>query len=330
MSTEIPLRLAFDSELDDSLRELISSLLSEWAVPGTESARVTKLAGGASNVNVRIDGESESWALRLCMPDADRWGVDRAAAIQAMVNGSEVGVCPRLIAHKLPEGHYLSEFVVSQMLTKDMLRSDDLIPAVAQTLRLLHTAQATDHDFSPFEDMRTFLELGAAEGAAQPVGLDANLARAMRVEALFKTRNAPRAFCHSDHVPQNWLWVGDAFKLVDWDYAGNGWIAFELASFACQAELTAAETELLLTSYDPDVDDGGRARVELMRFVAGVREATWAVMAEPILGGQTKPADGWTYQGYAATNLAQAEAVVAQGFDRLMSAARHVREGALI
>jgi len=324
------LRLTFAEELDGSIRELISSLLRDWAIPGTETAKVTKLAGGASNINVRIDGEAESWALRLCMPDAERWGVDRAAAIQAMVNSSEIGVCPRLVAHKLPEGHYLSEFAVSQMLTKDMLRSQDLIPKVAETLRLLHTAPITGHDFSPFEDMRTFLELGAAEGAAQPAGLDANLARAVRVEALFKNRRAPRAFCHSDHVPQNWLWVDDAFKLVDWDYAGNGWIAFELASFACQAELTADETEYLLTSYDPEVDDGGRARVELMRFIAGVREATWAVMAEPILGGQTKPAEGWTYQGYAASNLAQAEAVVAHGFDELMSAARHVREGALI
>ena len=288
-------QLTYADDVDDATRELVTSLLTEWAVPGTENATVTKLAGGASNINVRIDGESRSWALRLCMPDADRWGVDRAAAIAAMENAAAVGVAPRVVAHQLPEGHYLSEFVVSRMLTKETLRSEDLIPNVAETLRQLHTAPAIGHDFSPFHDMRVFLELGSAEGAEHPTGLAANLARAMRVEALFTTRHAPRAFCHSDHVPQNWLWADESFKLVDWDYAGNGWVAFEFASFACQAELTSSETNYLLTSYDGAVDDGGRARVELMRFVAGVREATWAVMAEPVSGARrSRPRAGPT------------------------------------
>jgi hypothetical protein len=40
-----------------------------------------------------------------------------------------------------------------------------------------------------------------------------------------------------------------------------------------------------------------------MRLVAGVREACWAVMAEPILGSHTSPLPGWSYQGYAQANL---------------------------
>lgn len=322
--------LTFADDVDEPVRVTVRRLLTQWAVPGTEGARVAKLAGGASNVNLRIAGPEQSWALRICVADPDRWGVDRAAAIQAQADAAALGIAPRLVAHQLPEGHYLSEFVDGVMLTKERLRGENLIPAVARTLRSLNAGRTASRDFSPFDDTRIFLELGAAESARQPEDMDSYLARALRVEALFKTRKAPRAFCHSDHVPQNWLKVGDRFKLVDWDYAGVGWTAFEIASFACQAELTGEETELLLTCYDPDVDDAARARVELMRFVAGVREATWAVMAEPILGGQTLPAAGWTYQGYAAANLAQAESALALGFDTLMSAARHVREGALI
>ena len=138
----------------------------------------------------------------------------------------------------------------------------------------------------------------------------------------------PTAFCHSDLVPQNFLLTADGFRMVDWDYAGQGWVAFEMASFCCQAGLDPAETEELLTAYDPRLDDSQRARVELMRLTAGVREAAWATMAEPILAEHTTPMPGWTYTGYAAANLEQAGIVVAAGFDALLDTARTVRPGA--
>jgi hypothetical protein len=66
-----------------------------------------------------------------------------------------------------------------------------------------------------------------------------------------------------------------------------------------------------------------------MRAVAGVREAAWATMAEPILSAHTTPLDGWTYQGYASSNLAEARNAWGQGsFAEMLKAAAHVREGA--
>jgi hypothetical protein len=83
-------------------------------------------------------------------------------------------------------------------------------------------------------------------------------------------------------------------------------------------------------AYDPHADAGQRARVELMRFVAGIREATWALMAEPYLGYKTTPLDGWTYEGHARRNIGQACQVIDSGaFETYLSQARLVRDGAL-
>lgn len=269
--------------------------------------------------------------MRICTEDPERWGVDRKAAIIAQQDASALGFAPAILASTLPEGHYLANFVKGTQVTTEFVRQAKLIPMIAATLRELNAHTTVSRWFSPFDDLRNFLELGDAEGASRPARLEEMLALVMRVEALFRTRAPKTGFCHSDLVPQNFLLTDSGLKLVDFDYAGMGWTAFELASFACQAELNEQETELLLKSYTSSLDDSQRARVELMRFVAGVREAVWATMAEPILSDQTIPLDGWTYQGYAASNLSQASQVVDSGaFNQYLKEARHVAADAAI
>lgn len=323
------LKVAFATDIAPQHHTEIVALLGLWqALHRSQELQVSRLAGGASNVNLCVRTADQQFALRFCMPDSARWGVSRASAIQAQSDAAGLGLAPVILGSKLPEGHYLAEFVEGTVLTPELLRSRGLIPLVAETLRKLHAGRTTAREFSPFDDMRTFLELGSAEGAVPPDGYEELLARSLRVEALFRNRDVPRAFCHSDLVPQNFILHGDGFKLVDFDYAGTGWVAFELASFACQASLDPAETENFLRAYDPKFSSAQRARVELMRFVAGIREATWAIMAEPILGGQTLPMDGWTYRGYAEENLRQANTVITAGFQQYMREARHVTASA--
>jgi thiamine kinase-like enzyme len=324
-----PFTLEFADDISDTVRQQVSMLLHGWRVPQVSgTVRVTRLTGGASNINVKISCTAAAYALRVFMPDSARWGVQRTAAIQAQRDAAALGVAPDIIASDPAEGHFLATFIDGTILTPELLRSEHLLPEVAQTLRRLNAGTTRARRFSPFDDMRTFVELGSAEHASVPAGFDAMLARAFRIEALFRNRSMPMAFCHSDLVPQNFLLTSDGFRLVDWDYAGQGWVAFELASFCCQASLDSAETEQLLTAYDPSLDDSQRARAELMRLVAGVREAAWASMAEPILGQHTTPMPGWTYSGYAAANLEQAGKVVTMGFADLLQTARTVRPAA--
>ncbi|WP_369131816.1 phosphotransferase [Modestobacter sp. I12A-02662] len=324
-------RFVYAEDVPDPVRRQVEDLMAEWThLDLRDEVHVRRLAGGASNVNLALQTDDAAYALRLCMPESARWGVDRAASIQAQRDAAALGLAPEVLATRLPEGHYLSRFVEGPVLTHEALRRDGAIPVVARTLRRLNTGSTSGRRFSPFDDLRTFAEFGFAEQADYPPDTDDLLAKVLRIEAMFRTRQAPEGFCHSDCVPGNFLRSSaEYFTLVDFDYAGVGWVAFELASFACQLALDATETEELVTSYDPGADAGQRARLELMRFVAGVREAMWAYMAEPILGAHTAPADGWTYRGYAAQNLDQARRAVDCDFDELMHTARTIREGAL-
>jgi len=325
------LRIQHDGDIAGDVLAQAAAFLERHA-SGYVSGNVhlSRLTGGASNVNLRVACESGQFALRLCDPDGVRWGVDRRAAIQAQRDAAAQGLAPAILAAELPSGHYLSEFVEGTQLTPELLQEEGYLRLVAATWRRLNASTTTSRDFSPFDDARTFIEYAAADDAPRPPRLDEMFAALLRIEALFDNRLAPRGFCHSDSVPQNYLQSAEGLKMVDFDYAGTGWTAFELGSLCCQAELDDRQTAILLRAYDPAADDGQRARVELMRFVAGIREATWALMAQPYLGHKTTPLDGWTYEGHAKRNIGQACLVIDSGaFESYLSAARRVRPGAL-
>jgi hypothetical protein len=63
--------------------------------------------------------------------------------------------------------------------------------------------------------------------------------------------------------------------------------------------------------------------VELLRFVAAMREATWALMAAPVLAGTTTPdGDDDFYENYMSDYLRLArERVAASDFYELMKTA---------
>ncbi|MFK4792304.1 phosphotransferase [Sphingobium sp. ZW T5_29] len=330
MNTLTGMKLSFAPEIGATLQEQVAGILSGWTLPDlADDYLVSAMSGGGSNVNLMLEGSRHTLALRVCAPDPGRWGVDRAASIQAQSDAARADLAPKIFASTLPEGHFLCPFLPGGVMTPTRMREEGLLPAVVETLRKLHAQPTSGRDFSPFEDAAHFVKLGDAEGAVRPGEFPGMYERVREIAQLFAEIDAPRAFCHSDLVPQNFI-VGDRLRLIDWDYAGVGWIAFEMASFACQAGLTDDETETMLRLYDPEVDDSQRARVALMRAVAGVREAAWATMAEPILSAHTTPLDGWTYQGYASTNLSEARKVWAgAGFAEMLQAAAHVREGAL-
>ena len=97
----------------------------------------------------------------------------------------------------------------------------------------------------------------------------------------------PLVFVHRDPVPQNFILGSDRVRLVDWDYAGRCWAAFEIGSFCCTANLNAEMTATLLEAYGVVPTEDDLALLRVMSFVAGMREGTWAVMAKPILAGNT-------------------------------------------
>jgi hypothetical protein len=73
-----------------------------------------------------------------------------------------------------------------------------------------------------------------------------------------------------------------------------------------QFEMAEDETESFLRLYDAGLDDGQRSRLRALRFCNNLREASWAIMAEPLMSDETTTFDDWSYGYHRDFNLEQA------------------------
>lgn len=303
------------AEVDDADRAAVLALLGEWDSDlfGDGPLELTGLIGGANNRNYTISGPGVKYALRMANPNAERLAVDRRSAARAQRDAAAAGVAPRLLSSRLPEGHLLSEFCEGEVLREPAMQDPEVLREIGRALRRLHAAATTCRSFSPFDDIR--LWIGYARGDGTPLADDVPdlLALVDRVETAMLVSGLPRVFCHNDTVPQNFIRSAEGVRLVDWDYAGRGWAVFELASFCNTAEVDSDLRDHLVDAYSGGASDAQLASLDLLEFVAAVREVAWAYMATPMLKGTTALLDGWTYEGFLDNNLVQARKLAGSG-----------------
>lgn len=317
--------VAFAADVDGESRREIEAVLADWdpaLFPGGE-VEVSVLVGGASNRNFVVRTPAVKYALRIANAQSERFAVDRAASIKGQSEAAAGGLAPAAIASRLPEGHVLSAFVEGATLGDEQLREREILETVGATLRRLHALPSSLPRYSPFDDIRLWSRLARSDGTEVPADLDELLASVGSIEALVEAGDLPTVFCHNDTYPQNFILSGSRLQLVDWDYCGRGWACFELGSFCATAGLGPELRDAFLRSYDERTDEAQVATVELMRFVAAMREATWAVMATPILRGTTTPTTGDDfYENHLTTYLGLArECAAAPDFHQLMKVA---------
>ncbi len=318
--------VAFATDVDAGSRRQIEAVLGDWdpgLFPGGE-IEVSVLVGGANNRNFVARTSTTKYALRIAGAQNERFAVDREAAIQAQREAAAGGLAPAVLASRLPEGHVLSDFLEGSTLSEEQLREPGVLETAGATLRRLHALPTSLRFHSPFEDIRLWSRLARSDGTEIPAGFDELLEAVWRIEALIEGAGSPAVFCHNDTYPENIILSGSQLRLVDWDYAGRGWACFELGSFCATAGLDAELREILLRSYDERTSEAQLATVELMEFVAAMREGTWAVMATPILRGTTTtPAGGHDfYEDHLRTYLGLArERAAAPNFDDLIKTA---------
>lgn len=317
--------VAFAPDVDGESRGEIEAVLSGWdpaLFPGGD-LEISNLVGGASNRNFVVRTPAAKYALRIANAQSERFAVDRVAAHSAQREAAAAGLAPEPLAARLPAGHVLSSFVEGPTLGGEALHAPGVLETVGSTLRRLHALPSSLPVYSPFEDIRLWSRLAREDGTAIPAELEELFEQAWGIEAVIDAAGLPIVFCHNDPWTENFILSGSRLQLVDWDYAGRGWACFELGSFCATAGLDPAGREALVRAYDENPSDAQLATVELMGFVAAMREATWAVMATPILRGTMTPVDGDDfYDNHLRTFLGLArKRAAAPGFGRLIEVA---------
>lgn len=248
-------------------------------------ARKIEALPGLSNATFRIDTTCGSFAVQIPVPAGTR-DPARLEAIAATQLAHSLGIGAELIHAEEESGAIVTRWIPSAMpTTAERLRaSPGAIMALAARFARLHASGARlIRRFDPFA---AIADLTARAGAdALPAGVAAALARAQAELALAP---APAVPIHGDPVPANVLGTSGAMVLIDWEYAGMGEPAWDLAYFALEAGLSPAEEAALAAAHGaPGLD---ARRLMLNRLTAAALAALWGaarmrVVPVPDLGG---------------------------------------------
>jgi thiamine kinase-like enzyme len=300
--------LVFDAPISTAARDQISRVVAGFDLADAVAGRVAVLSGGASNANYLVTTrDHRRLVLRIASRTGERLGLDRWRGVTAHAAIAAAGLAPRIVAATLPAGHLLTEFVDGPLLDATMIREPGMLDRVAGTLRACHQAATIRGGFSVFHDQRSYTTLARSEGLTLPADIDHLNAIATRAEMVFAEAAIPDRLCHNDLQLPNFIRRSDGFVLLDWEYAGMGNLYFDLGATAVNAALDAGEVQRLAAAYFDDPDPTHNARVKLMMFMSALREATWAIVAAPVLGLD------WDYQAWADTYYDRCRAGVDNG-----------------
>jgi thiamine kinase-like enzyme len=234
-------------------------------------AVVVPLAGGLTNRVWRVTSREADWVLRLAGSRDAALAIDRRAERVAVCTAAERGLGPRCV-HAAPDrGVLVLEYVRGHVWSRATARSSEGAERIGAWLRELHAVPVPAG--LPHVDPRTAIPgyLARPVEAAGPVPRAALAQRA--ADALRGYAPRARAFCHhdvhhlnvvdagvtlapaDDHAAADRTPIVSAGRLLllDWEYAGAGDPAMDLAAFVSYHDLDDLARERLLAAYGPAV-----------------------------------------------------------------------------
>jgi thiamine kinase-like enzyme len=230
---------------------------------------VEPLGGGITNHNFKVLVDGDAFVVRIGGNDTGLLGIDRKVEVEASIRAAALGIGPEVVAFLEPEGYLVTRFV-------DGETGEVTISEAAALLRRLHAGAEIPGRFDAFRVIETYAETARAAGVSLPPGFETAKAIADQIEA--GRGRYDLAPCHNDLLGANFIRGEDRLWIVDWEYAGMGDPAFDLANFAVSNELDEAGDSELLAAYG-----GSDAQIHiLMRYISDLREAMWGIVQQAI------------------------------------------------
>lgn len=211
----------------------------------------------------RVLADGRPAVLRVDEPLARRLGLNRAAEPAVLRAVAAAGLGPDCLAADAGRGTLLTGWLPGRAWTVPDLREPAKLQRAAVLLRQVHGLPAA----GPELDLAAAIDRYAALGGA-PAAVPARTARELLARCLASAgaeaggaANRP-CLCHGDPTPGNFIAGTDGtLRLIDWEYAGLGPPAFDLAGLAVGAGLDPSGDDLLLGAWagrEPGRDERAR------------------------------------------------------------------------
>jgi len=219
-------------------------------VPELADARaVSELAGGLTNTNYKVETDAGAFVVRISAKDAGLLAIDRENEYLNSVAAADAGVGAAVVAYLPERGVLVLEFIEGQTQTAEDLRRGDRLDWVAAACRRLHGARRFRDDFDMFRIQQRYLGIAQERGFRLPDGYLDYEPQVRRIEEAMAVRDEGTVPCNNDLLAENFIDVGDGFRLIDYEYSGNNDACFELGNVWSESNLSLDQLDELVGHY---------------------------------------------------------------------------------
>jgi len=262
-----------NGRLPPDLQRAIAAVAGELGLVAPE---IMALPGGVANRALRLRDARHDLVLRVAGGTAAALGASRSSecAMHALAAGA--GLAPPVVLARPERGLLVTAFVAGRMLSKEDMQDPAVLRRVGDWIARLHAL--------PPPPGLPVVDFGARAAAY----LETMRARAPSPEAVELARRlaAKRAglapsravACHHDLHHRNLIDDGSRLMAVDWEYAGPGDPAADLAACIGYHELAPSRVDALLSGYGPHAA-ALRARVATLGWIFGCLWYGWNAVA---------------------------------------------------
>lgn len=275
---------------------------------------MSPIVGGLSNFSWHARAGEPGYFVRLAHPGGRALGADHANECAVLQFVAEARIAPPVVHCDPHRGVLVTQWIATHReldsgsnAARPLARvarpaNERAVGSLAQTLARLHALPVPDSlrrvDFAvQARALETSFDAARAvrENADSPRVTDASAPRkraaasapwqhapgqlrdtASALFAQYAVARPPLALCHHDLNPLNLLTdASGRLWIVDWEYAGLGDPAFDLASFACQHQLRPAQRRRLAHGYRQAGGAMDDARLELACWLFDYVQWLW-------------------------------------------------------
>jgi thiamine kinase-like enzyme len=295
-----------------SIDEVVAAV-PDW---GGRRVETTRLAGGLTNANYRVDVDAIPHFVRIPGPATDLLAVDRANELANTRAAAAAGVGPRVLHYLAGWDAMVLEWLPGRTMSNLAFSEAGMPERIADSLRRLHAGPRFQLDFDMFRLTERYLGVVDDLGAPIPDGYRDHLAVVPRIEAALAARSMATVPCHNDLLADNYLDDGTRLWLIDYEYSGNNDPTFELGNTCQELGFDDARIEALCGAYFGVASPALLARMHLQMVMSDVGWTLWAAIQARI-----SPID-YDFMGWAEERWARAtSAIHGPGFDGWLEAA---------
>lgn len=235
-----------DSDSNQLKSDALQIICNALHIKHDDITDITVLKKGMTNRSFLFSANQKKYIMRIPGEGTDQL-INRSeeAAVYQTINGQ--GICDDIAYINPNNGYKITEFLDGARVC-DPLNVDDL-NACMKKLKVFHDlGLQVDHSFDIFGQIEFYEKLW--EGAPSIYGdYIKTKERVLSLKAFIEKHVERTCLTHIDAVPDNFLFVGDDLRLIDWEYAGMQDPHVDIAMFCIYSLYNKRQVDRLINIY---------------------------------------------------------------------------------